>query len=253
MKTLLTSASLALVLASGLAYGQAINDRKDESSSIREAPSPKGELQKQKPISENSQAGSPGRANTVSEQEPNKIPDAKNAERRNKAEEQGTPASKAASESRTTADKSAAQPEEKSKNTNRVETQKPSEKGEMKAQRSGNTPNENGQSAKEARESGSVSIDSQKQTRIQDSLRNQHAENITHADFDVRVGVSVPDRYRFNPLPEEVVSIVPEYRGYDYIMVNNEIVILEPQTHKIVYTMQEGRSAAMDRRSVDCK
>ncbi len=98
-----------------------------------------------------------------------------------------------------------------------------------------------------------ASIDQQKQTRIRDALRNEHVENIKKADFDVRVGGMVPDHYRFNPLPDEVVSILPQYRGYDYIMADNEIIIVEPQTHKIVYTMQEGRSSAKDNRPVECR
>jgi hypothetical protein len=35
-------------------------------------------------------------------------------------------------------------------------------------------------------------------------------------------------------LPEEIVRIVPEYRGYEYFLVGDEIVIVDPRTLEIV-------------------
>jgi uncharacterized protein DUF1236 len=101
--------------------------------------------------------------------------------------------------------------------------------------------------------STSVQIDPQKQERIRTALTSTKVENISHADFSVSVGTRVPERYHFHPLPTEIVDIVPEYRGFDYMVVDNEIVIVNPRTREIVYTMSEGRSAGMNRRSVDCR
>ena len=98
-----------------------------------------------------------------------------------------------------------------------------------------------------------VSLDSTKRSRISETIRNEHVENLRDVDFDIRVGGVVPDHHRFNRLPAEIVEMVPEYRGYDYLVANNEIVIVEPGTRKIVYSMKEGRSSSMDRRSTDCR
>src|SRR5437660_99591 len=99
----------------------------------------------------------------------------------------------------------------------------------------------------------SVQIDAQKQERIRTTLASTKVENISHADFSVSVGTRVPERYHFHPLPTEIVDIVPEYRGFDYMVVDNEVVIVNPSTREIVYTMNEGRSAGMNRPSVDCR
>ncbi|MBV9394444.1 MAG: DUF1236 domain-containing protein [Methylobacteriaceae bacterium] len=101
--------------------------------------------------------------------------------------------------------------------------------------------------------STSVQIDAQKQERIRTALTSTKVENISHVDFNVSVGTRVPERYHFHPLPTEIVDIVPEYRGFDYMVVDNEIVIVNPRTREIVYTMSEGRSAGMNRPSVDCR
>jgi hypothetical protein len=99
----------------------------------------------------------------------------------------------------------------------------------------------------------SVQIDPQKQERIRTAISSTKVENISHADFSVSVGTRVPERYHFHPLPTEIVDIVPEYRGFDYMVVDNEVVIVNPSTREIVYTMNEGRSAGMNRPSVDCR
>ena len=35
-------------------------------------------------------------------------------------------------------------------------------------------------------------------------------------------------------LPEEIVLLIPEYRGYDYFLIGDEIVIVDPRTLEIV-------------------
>jgi hypothetical protein len=34
------------------------------------------------------------------------------------------------------------------------------------------------------------------------------------------------------------VTIYPEWRGYDYILVGEQIIIIEPRTHEIVYIIE---------------
>jgi hypothetical protein len=38
----------------------------------------------------------------------------------------------------------------------------------------------------------------------------------------------------FYPLPVEVITIYPQWRGYEYILVGEQIVIIDPRTHEIV-------------------
>jgi hypothetical protein len=39
---------------------------------------------------------------------------------------------------------------------------------------------------------------------------------------------------RFYPLPAEVVTIYPEWRGYEFILVRDEILVIDPNTYEIV-------------------
>jgi hypothetical protein len=50
----------------------------------------------------------------------------------------------------------------------------------------------------------------------------------------VRVGTRIPDSVRFHPLPVQVIDVYPEWRGYNYLLVGDQIVVIDPATHEIV-------------------
>ena len=54
----------------------------------------------------------------------------------------------------------------------------------------------------------------------------------------VSVGTRVPDSVHFYPLPVEVFVVYPEWRGYDYILVGYEILVIDPRTHQIVAILE---------------
>jgi hypothetical protein len=80
----------------------------------------------------------------------------------------------------------------------------------------------------------SVQLSTQQRTRIQTTLKTQKVERVKNVDFDIRVGARMPRTVRFYPLPIEIVEIVPEYQGYDYVLVGDEILIIDPETLEIV-------------------
>ncbi|GAC1328238.1 MAG: DUF1236 domain-containing protein [Beijerinckiaceae bacterium] len=95
----------------------------------------------------------------------------------------------------------------------------------------------------------SVNIEPQQQTKIVETLRTRHADAVTNVNFSVSVGASVPETVRFRPLPEDIVAIVPQYRGYNFVIVHDEVVIIEPRTRKIVTVLHQGGSGGARRAS----
>jgi len=68
---------------------------------------------------------------------------------------------------------------------------------------------------------------------------------INNVNFSLSVGTVVPRDVRFQPLPADVVEILPQYRGYSFFVVRDDIVIVEPSTNKIVDVLpRTGRSTA---------
>lgn len=65
-------------------------------------------------------------------------------------------------------------------------------------------------------------------------ITREKVEPVTNVNFSVSVGVNVPSTVTVRPLPASIIEIVPEYRGYNYVLVREEIVIIEPSTRRIV-------------------
>ena len=81
---------------------------------------------------------------------------------------------------------------------------------------------------------GGAKLSTEQRTRITTVIRQQNVAPLTHVDFDIRPGVRVTRGVKFYPLPSEVVSVYPEWRGYEYILVNDQIVVVDPRTLEIV-------------------
>jgi Protein of unknown function (DUF1236) len=64
---------------------------------------------------------------------------------------------------------------------------------------------------------------------------------LTNVNFSLSVGTAVPRDVRLQTLPADVVEAVPQYRGYSFFVVRDEIVIVEPSTYKIVTVAAFGR------------
>ncbi|QPF83833.1 DUF1236 domain-containing protein [Bradyrhizobium genosp. L] len=111
------------------------------------------------------------------------------------------------------------------------------------AQRSEDRQNTGDRSS--ANVNASVNINDQQRTRVSQSISRLDVRPLTSVNFSVSVGTVVPRDIRLQQLPADVVEIVPQYRGYDFVVVKDEIVIVEPSSYKIVATLPySGRSTA---------
>ncbi|HWN53146.1 MAG TPA: DUF1236 domain-containing protein, partial [Xanthobacteraceae bacterium] len=91
----------------------------------------------------------------------------------------------------------------------------------------------------------SANLNDNQRTRISESITRLNAKPVTNVNFSLSVGTVVPRDVHFQPLPADIVEIVPQYRGYNFVVVRDDIVIVEPSTYKIVDVLpRAGRSAA---------
>ena len=65
-------------------------------------------------------------------------------------------------------------------------------------------------------------------------IRGTHVAPVTNVNFAISVGTRVPRDVEFHQLPAEVITYYPEWRGYEFIMVNNQILVIDPATFEIV-------------------
>jgi hypothetical protein len=75
----------------------------------------------------------------------------------------------------------------------------------------------------------------EKRTRIHEVIvHERNAPRVNGPDFNVSVGARVPRTIRFVALPQTIVEIEPAWRGFEYFMIGDEIVIVDPRSLEIV-------------------
>jgi hypothetical protein len=84
---------------------------------------------------------------------------------------------------------------------------------------------------------GSAKLTTEQRTKISSVIREQKVERV-NLNVSVSVGTRIPASVHVHPLPQQVIVIYPEWRGYDYILVGEQIVIIDPRTHEIVAVLE---------------
>jgi hypothetical protein len=76
----------------------------------------------------------------------------------------------------------------------------------------------------------------EQRTRIRNTvILAAGAPRVGHVDFDVTVGTAIPrGRIHVIPVPEMLVQIEPEWRGFLYFVYEDEVVIVNPSDMRIV-------------------
>lgn len=87
---------------------------------------------------------------------------------------------------------------------------------------------------------GGVQLNPRQESRVRDILAQSGAQRVSPTLFNPQIGVIAPPSVAFAPLPPAVVSIVPQYRGYGFAQVGNEIVIIDPSDRRVVGLLDGG-------------
>jgi Protein of unknown function (DUF1236) len=77
-------------------------------------------------------------------------------------------------------------------------------------------------------------LSSEQRTKITTVIRDQHIAPVEHVNFSISVGTRVPRDVSFHPLPAEVITYYPEWRGYEFILVGDQVVVIDPRSLEIV-------------------
>jgi hypothetical protein len=96
---------------------------------------------------------------------------------------------------------------------------------------------------------GRVQLSEDKRTNVhQTFVKESNLNRATNVNISISVGTRVPRSVRLAPLPASIVAIVPEYRSYQYVVVQDEICIVDPNTFEIVEVINApgGRTARVD-------
>jgi hypothetical protein len=77
-------------------------------------------------------------------------------------------------------------------------------------------------------------LSGEQRTKITTVIKQQRVEPATNVNFSISVGTRVPREVRFHPLPAEILTVYPDWRGYQFFLVRDEIIVVDPRTMEIV-------------------
>src|SRR5579885_426920 len=120
--------------------------------------------------------------------------------------------------------------------------QRPGQAGTVQGQRQGRAGVEQnrGVTTEQRSAASSVQLSQDQRTRIREVVTTSNLHHVTRVDFPIKVGTRVPRTVALNPVPQSIIEIVPQYRGFDYIVVENDLIIIDPVTLQIVAILPVG-------------
>lgn len=82
---------------------------------------------------------------------------------------------------------------------------------------------------------GSVTIAPEKRTVIKQRLSSAKPVEVKER---VTVGMEVPSTVELQTVPDTIVSDVPTVRGYRYFVWNDDVVLVDPSSRKVVQIIE---------------
>ena len=81
-------------------------------------------------------------------------------------------------------------------------------------------------------------MSAEQRTTVRAAITKQNVKPVTNVNFSISIGTRVPRTVSFYPLPTEVITIYPSWRGYQFFRVGNEIIVVNPRTLEIVAVLE---------------
>jgi hypothetical protein len=79
-----------------------------------------------------------------------------------------------------------------------------------------------------------AALSAEQHVKIRNTLRIEKSERLASVPFSTKVGEAIPGTVHLYVLPVSILEYAPQYRGYEYILVGDEILIVDPRTLRIV-------------------
>jgi hypothetical protein len=91
-----------------------------------------------------------------------------------------------------------------------------------------------------AQQPATASLTDQQRSKLGMSISQGNVQRLSSVNFSINVGSTVPASTRLYPVTRAMIDVYPQYRGYSFMVVNDEIVIVEPRTKRIAEVAMVG-------------
>ena len=111
------------------------------------------------------------------------------------------------------------------------------EADQTKKKKAGDTAKSSSDDMNTASSTKTKEVTTKERTVIKEKIVTRNVTRIdrSNINFNISIGVHVPSTIVLNPLPVEIVEVVPQYQGYlFFVLADGTIVIVAPGTMEIV-------------------
>jgi hypothetical protein len=221
---IITAATAALIAGTGFVYAQG-------TGTSREAPASSPSMQQSAPSSQSSSPSHEGGAGMKSGQSEEKMQPHGAKGQQAQDIKPGVRDEKSAQEN-TRGERTKSTQNERGAAGKDMKAEGREDRGNMKADGREGRNQTVGQAGAGAR------LTTEQRTRITSVIREQHVAPVNNVNFAISIGTRVPREVGFHPLPAEIVTIYPEWRGYEFFLVRDQIVVVDPRTLEIVAVLE---------------
>jgi hypothetical protein len=79
-----------------------------------------------------------------------------------------------------------------------------------------------------------AALSTEHHAQFRETIRSEKVAPLNDVHFSVTIGEAVPRTVHLNRLPTRVLEYAPQYRGYEYFLVGDDILVVDPRTLRIV-------------------
>jgi hypothetical protein len=90
------------------------------------------------------------------------------------------------------------------------------------------------QSSKQGGAPAPAALSTEQHVKIRETLRGEKVEHLNNVQFSITVGETVPRTVHLYRFPVSITEYAPQYRGYEYFLVGDDILVVDPSTLRIV-------------------
>ena len=90
------------------------------------------------------------------------------------------------------------------------------------------------------RQTSSATVNDDQRRQVVDQLRRDRAATSQNLNIQVNVGTRLPPRVQARRLPSDIVRIMPQYRDYEYTVIDNRVAIVDPRRREVVEILDDG-------------
>ena len=69
---------------------------------------------------------------------------------------------------------------------------------------------------------------------FRETIRSEKIVPLNEVRFSIKIGEAIPPTVHLNRMPLQILEYAPQYRDYEYILVGDDILVVDPRTLRIV-------------------